>query len=64
MKAIYHVHGSGDYFLETVSQRDATVDARRVAAETGKPASVVMYFDGRMKILHFMPDGSQLRPSF
>lgn len=64
MKAIYHVHGSGDYFREMESQRDATSDARRVAKETGQPASVVMYFDGRMKILHFMPDGSQLRPSF
>lgn len=63
MKAIYHVHGSGDYFMETISQREATVDARRVAAETGHPASVVMYFDGRMKILHFMPDGRLFRTS-
>lgn len=33
--ATYHIHGSGDYFLETNSQREAVLAARSVADQTG-----------------------------
>ena len=55
MLAIYHVFGSGDFFLETSSQREAALAAQDVANETGQPASVLMYFDGRTKITHYYP---------
>ena len=35
MPAIYHVFGSGDFFLETISQREAALAAQDVANETG-----------------------------
>lgn len=56
MLAIYHVFGSGDFFLETSSQREAALAAQDVANETGQPASVLMYFDGRTKITHYYPE--------
>ena len=56
MPAIYHVFGSGDFFLEIISQREAALTARNVATETGQPASVLMYFDGRTKITHYYPE--------
>lgn len=46
MPAIYHVFGFGDFFLETISQREAALTARNVATKTGQPASVLMCFDG------------------
>lgn len=53
--ATYHVHGSGNYFLETNSQREAVLAARSVADQTGQPASVVMYFENRSRITHYYP---------
>ena len=55
MPAIYHVFGSGDFFLETSSQREAALTAQGVADKTGQPASVFMYFDGRSRITHYYP---------
>lgn len=53
--ATYHVHGSGNYFLETNSQREAVLAARSVADQTDQPASVVMYFENRSRITHYYP---------
>lgn len=53
--ATYHVHGSGNYFLETNSQREAVLAARSVVDQTGQPASVVMYFENRSRITHYYP---------
>lgn len=58
MPAIYHAFGSGDFFLETISQREAALTARNVATKTGQPASVLMYFDGQTKITHYYPKES------
>ena len=54
--ATYHVHGSGDYFLETNSQREAVLAARSVAGQTGQPASVVMYFGSSVQVAHYYPE--------
>ena len=56
MLAIYHVFGSDDFFLETNDQRKATLAARREANKTGKPASLIMHFGGRMRITHYYPE--------
>lgn len=56
MPAIYHVFGSGDFFLETSSQREAALSARNVATKTGQPASVVMYFGTQTRITHYYPE--------
>lgn len=53
--ATYHVHGSGDYFLETNSQREAVLAARSIADQTGQPASMVMYFGTQTRITHYYP---------
>lgn len=53
--AVYHVHGSGDYFLETNNQREAVLAARSVADRTGQPASVIMFFENRSRITHYYP---------
>ena len=55
MLAIYHVFGSGDFFLETSSQREAALAAQDVASETGQPASVIMFFENRSRITHYYP---------
>lgn len=55
MPAIYHVFGSGDFFLETISQREAALAAQGVADKTGQPASVFMYFENRSRITHYYP---------
>lgn len=55
MLAIYHVFGSGDFFLETSSQREAALAAQDVANETGHPASVIMFFENRSRITHYYP---------
>ena len=55
MLAIYHVFGSGDFFLETSSQREAALAAQDVANETGQPASVIMFFENRSQITHYYP---------
>lgn len=55
MPAIYHVFGSGDFFLETSSQREAALAAQDVANETGQPASVIMFFESRSRITHYYP---------
>lgn len=55
MLAIYHVFGSGDFFLETSSQREAALAAQDVANETGQPASVIMFFENRSRITHYYP---------
>lgn len=55
MPAIYHVFGSGDFFLKTSSQREAALTARNVATETGQPASVIMFFESRSRITHYYP---------
>jgi hypothetical protein len=55
MLAIYHVFGSGDFFLETSSQREAALAAQDVANETGQPASVIMFFESRSRITHYYP---------
>lgn len=54
--AVYHVHGSGDYFLETNSQREATLAAKSVTDQSGQPASVVMYFGSRVQVTHYYPE--------
>lgn len=54
--ATYHIHGSGDYFLETNSQREAVLAARSVADQTGQPASVVMHFGSRVQVVHYYPE--------
>ena len=56
--AVYHVHGSGNYFLETNSQREAVLAARSVADQTDQPASVVMYFGSRVQVVHYHPESS------
>lgn len=53
MLAIYHVFGSGDFFLETSSQREAALAAQDVANKTGQPASVIMFFENRSRITHY-----------
>lgn len=55
MLTIYHVFGSGDFFLETSSQREAALAAQDVANETGQPASVIMFFEKRSRITHYYP---------
>ena len=55
MLAIYHVFGSGDFFLETSSQREAALAAQDVANETGQPAAVIMFFENRSRITHYYP---------
>lgn len=55
MLAIYHVFGSGDFFLETSSQREAALAAQDVANETGQPASVIMFFENQSRITHYYP---------
>lgn len=55
MLAIYHVFGSGDFFLETSGQREAALAAQDVANETGQPASVIMFFKNRSRITHYYP---------
>lgn len=55
MLAIYHVFGSGDFFLETSSQREAALAAQDVANKTGQPASVIMFFENRSRITHYYP---------
>ncbi len=55
MPAIYHVFGSGDFFLKTSSQREAALAAQGVANETGQPASVIMFFENRSRITHYYP---------
>lgn len=54
--ATYHVHGSGDYFLETNSQREAVLAARSVANQTSQPVSVVMYFGSSVRVAHYYPE--------
>lgn len=53
--ATYHVHGSGNYFLETNSQREAVLAAGSVADQTGQPVSVVMYFGDKIQVTHYYP---------
>lgn len=55
MAATYHVWGPGDFFLETCSQREAALAAQSVANETGQPASVIMFFEDRSRIIHYYP---------
>lgn len=55
MAAIYHVWGPDDFFLETRSQREAALTAQGVANKTGRPASVIMYFENRSRITYYYP---------
>lgn len=55
MLAIYHVFGSGDFFLETSSQREAALADQDVENKTGQPASVIMFFENRSRITHYYP---------